>query len=129
NTFGGNPIVCAIGKAVLEIIERENLQQNSLKLGAYILAGLDKLKSRHQLIGDVRGKGLMLGIELVKDRATKEPAKAECAQVMENCRELGLLGGQGRLKRNTIAFAPPMCITQADADFMLAVFDEAFSKL
>jgi len=118
-----------MGKAVLEVIEREKLQENSLKMGAYVLAGLEKLKEKHSIIGDVRGKGLMLGIELVKDRDTKEPAKAECAQVLENCRELGLLVGKGSLNGNTIRFAPPMCITQADADFMLAVFDEAFAKL
>lgn len=129
NTFGGNPVVCAMGKAVLEVIEREKLQENSLKLGGYILAGLEKLKEKHAIIGDVRGKGLMLGIELVKDRATKEPAKMECAQVVENCRELGLLVGKGSLQGNTIRFAPPMCITQADADFMLQVFDQAFAKL
>jgi alanine-glyoxylate transaminase / (R)-3-amino-2-methylpropionate-pyruvate transaminase len=129
NTFGGNPVVSAMGKAVLEVIEREKLQENSLKIGAHILAGLEKLKQKFNIIGDVRGKGLMLGIELVKDRATKEPAKAECAQLMENCRELGLLVGKGSLNGNTIRFAPPMCLTQADADFMLAVFDEAFAKL
>src|SRR5438105_1230105 len=129
NTFGGNPVVCAMGKAVLEVIERENLQENSLKLGNHILAGLDKLKAKHKLIGDVRGKGLMLGIELVKDRATKEPAKAECAQVLELCRGMGLLLGKGGLHASVIRFAPPMCITEADADFMLEVFDAAFSKL
>jgi alanine-glyoxylate transaminase/(R)-3-amino-2-methylpropionate-pyruvate transaminase len=93
NTFGGNPVVSAIGKAVLEVIERENLQANSLKLGAYLLAGLEKLKAKHRVIGDVRGKGLMLGIEFVKDRTTKQPGKEECAQVVENARELGLLLG------------------------------------
>src|SRR5437660_3291194 len=129
NTFGGNPVVCAQGKAVLEVIEREKLQANSLELGGRISAGLEKLKEKHNIIGDVRGKGLMLGIELVKDRATKEPAKAECAQVVENCREMGLLVGKGSLGGNTIRFAPPMCITQADADFMVAVFDEAFAHL
>jgi alanine-glyoxylate transaminase/(R)-3-amino-2-methylpropionate-pyruvate transaminase len=129
NTFGGNPVVCAMGKAVLEVIEREKLQESSLKMGAHVLAGLESLKEKHRIIGDVRGKGLMLGIELVKDHTTKEPAKAECAQVLENCRELGLLVGKGSLNGNTIRFAPPMCITQADADFMLAVFDEAFAKL
>ena len=86
-----------MGKAVLEVIERENLQANSLKLGNHILAGLNKLKAKHKIIGDVRGKGLMLGIEMVKDRATKEPAKAECAQVLENARDLGLLLGKGGL--------------------------------
>jgi alanine-glyoxylate transaminase/(R)-3-amino-2-methylpropionate-pyruvate transaminase len=129
NTFGGNPVVSAIGKAVLEVIEKENLQANALKLGDYILAGLNKLKEKHKIIGDVRGKGLMLGIELVKDRATKVPASPECQQVLENARELGLLIGKGGLWGQTIRFAPPMCITQADADFLLAVLDESFSAL
>ena len=129
NTFGGNPVVCAQGKAVLEVIERENLQANSLKLGAHILAGLEKLKAKHNIIGDVRGKGLMLGIELVKDRATKEPAKAECAQVVEASRDFGLLLGKGGLSGQTIRFAPPMCITQADADFLLDVLDSALATI
>src|SRR5436305_819336 len=129
NTFGGNPVVSAIGKAVLEVIEKENLQANALKLGNYILAGLEKLKAKHKVIGDVRGKGLMLGIEFVKDRATKQPGKEECAQAVENARELGLLLGKGGLWGQTIRFAPPMCITQADADFLLAVLDEAIGAL
>ena len=129
NTFGGNPVVSAIGKAVLEVIEKENLQANALKLGNYILAGLNKLKEKHKVIGDVRGKGLLLGIEMVKDRATKVPASAECQQVLENARELGLLIGKGGLWGQTIRFAPPMCLTQADADFVLEVLDESFSTL
>ncbi len=129
NTFGGNPVVSAMGKAVLEVIEQENLQANSLKLGNYILAGLNKLKEKHQIIGDVRGKGLMLGIEMVKDRVTKAPASAECAAVLEHARDLGLLIGKGGLWGQTIRFAPPMCITQADADFLLEVLDAAFGKL
>jgi alanine-glyoxylate transaminase/(R)-3-amino-2-methylpropionate-pyruvate transaminase len=126
NTFGGNPVVSAIGKAVLEVIEKENLQANSLQMGGYILTGLNKLKEKHKIIGDVRGKGLMLGIEMVKDRATKTPASAECAQVVETAKDLGLLLGKGGLWGQTIRFAPPMCINQADADFLLAVLDEAF---
>jgi len=129
NTFGGNPIVSAIGKAVLEVIEKENLQANSLKIGDYILAGLEKLKARHKVIGDVRGKGLMLGIEFVKDRTTKQPGKEECAQAVENARELGLLLGKGGLWGQTIRFAPPMCITQADADYILAALDEAIGAV
>ncbi len=129
NTFGGNPVVCAQGKAVLEVIEREKLQANSLKIGGHLFAGLEKLKARHNIIGDVRGKGLMLGIELVKDRAGKEPAKAECAQVVEKCRDLGLLLGKGGLWGQTIRFAPPMCLTQADADFLLDVLDTALASL
>jgi alanine-glyoxylate transaminase/(R)-3-amino-2-methylpropionate-pyruvate transaminase len=129
NTFGGNPVVTAIGKAVLEVIEKGNLQANSLKIGSYILAGLNRLKDKYQLIGDVRGKGLLLGIELVRDRATKAPASVECSQVLENARELGLLIGKGGLWAQTIRFAPPMCITQADADFALEVLDAAFAGL
>ena len=116
NTFGGNPVVCAQGKAVLEVIEREKLQANALKMGHAVMAGLEQLKAKHNIIGDVRGKGLLLGIELVKDRATKEPAKAECAQVVETCRDLGLLVGKGGLWGQTIRLAPPMCLTEADAD-------------
>ncbi len=129
NTFGGNPVVSAIGKAVLEVIEKEKLQANSLELGNHILAGLEKLKAKHKVIGDVRGKGLMLGIEFVKDRTTKAPGKEECAQAVENARELGLLLGKGGLWGQTIRFAPPMNITKADADFLLAVLDEAIGAL
>jgi alanine-glyoxylate transaminase / (R)-3-amino-2-methylpropionate-pyruvate transaminase len=129
NTFGGNPVVSAQGKAVLEVIEREKLQANALTLGNLLIAGLGRLKEKHNLIGDVRGKGLLLGIELVKDRATKEPAKAECAQVLETCKNLGLLLGKGGLYGQTIRFSPPMCINQEDASFILEVLDEALSRL
>ena len=127
NTFGGNPVASAQGKAVLEVIERENLQANSLKLGGFILAGLEKLKGKHKLVGDVRGQGLLLGMELVKDRATKEPAKEPCAQVVEAARDLGLLVGKGGLWGQTIRMAPPMCLTQADAEFLLDVLDVSLS--
>jgi alanine-glyoxylate transaminase/(R)-3-amino-2-methylpropionate-pyruvate transaminase len=129
NTFGGNPVVCAQGKAVLEVIEREKLQDNALKVGSHILAGLEKLKLKHNVIGDVRGRGLMIGVELVKDRQTKEPGKAECARVMELAREMGLLIGKGGLWGQTIRIKPPLCLTVADADFLLEVLDAAFAKL
>jgi alanine-glyoxylate transaminase/(R)-3-amino-2-methylpropionate-pyruvate transaminase len=120
-------VATAAGKAVLEVIERERLQENALRIGNHLLEGLEKLKEKHPLIGDVRGKGLLLGIELVKDRTTKEPAKAECAQVLENARERGLLLGKGGLWGQTIRFAPPMCIGQADADFLLDVLDQSLA--
>ena len=129
NTFGGNPVVTAMGKAVLEVIEQEKLQENSLKQGTRIKDGLERLKAKYRIIGDVRGKGLMLGVEMVKDRATKEPAKAECSEVLEYVREMGLLLGKGGLWGQTIRFAPPMCLTSADADFIIEVFDAAFGKL
>jgi alanine-glyoxylate transaminase / (R)-3-amino-2-methylpropionate-pyruvate transaminase len=129
NTFGGNPVVCAQAQAVLEVIERDRLQENSLKLGHRILAGLHELKDKHSIIGDVRGKGLMLGIELVRDRQSKEPAREECAQVLERTKELGLLLGKGGLWGQTLRFSPPMCINEADADFLLQVLDVALSEL
>ena len=129
NTFGGNPVVCAQGTAVLEVIEREKLQANALRIGNQIFTGLVRLKAKHSLIGDVRGKGLLLGIELVKDRATKEPATAECAQVMESCRDMGLLLGKGGLYGQTIRFSPPMCLHEGDAEFLLDVLDRAFSAV
>jgi alanine-glyoxylate transaminase/(R)-3-amino-2-methylpropionate-pyruvate transaminase len=127
NTFGGNPVVCAQGAAVLDVIEREKLQANALKIGNRILAGLERLKVKHNLIGDVRGKGLLLGIELVKDRVTKEPATSECAKVLESCRDMGLLLGKGGLYGQTIRFSPPMCLHQQDADFLLDVLDRALA--
>ncbi len=129
NTFGGNPVVCAQGLAVLEVIEREQLQENALKIGNRILAGLNKLKEKHNIIGDVRGKGLLLGIELVKDRQSKEPAREECAQVVETCREMGLLLGKGGFWGQTIRFSPPMCVNEQDADFLLEVLDRSLSEL
>ena len=129
NTFGGNPVACAQGRAVLEIIEREKLQENSLTIGSRLLAGLNQLKEKHKLIGDVRGKGLMLGIELAKDRQSKEPAKEASAQILERCREMGLLLGKGGLWGQTIRFSPPMCVNEQDADFLLEVLDRAFSDL
>ncbi len=127
NTFGGNPVSMAQGRAVLKVIEQEGMQANSLKTGAFLTNGFHKLAEKHNLIGDVRGLGLMLGVELVKDRSTKEPAKEECAEVFERCKDLGLLIGKGGLFGNTLRIKPPMCITEADAAFMLEVIDEAMS--
>jgi alanine-glyoxylate transaminase/(R)-3-amino-2-methylpropionate-pyruvate transaminase len=129
NTFGGNPVACAQGMAVLEVIEREKLQENSQTIGNRLLAGLNQLKEKYKLIGDVRGKGLLLGIELVKDQQSKEPAKEECAQILETCKEMGLLLGKGGLWGQTIRFSPPMCVNEQDADFLLDALDRAFSDL
>lgn len=129
NTFGGNPVACAIGRAVLEVIERENLQTNAHRLGERLLTGLRRLQEKYEIIGDVRGRGLMLGLEFVKDRTTKEPHREACAQIVENARDLGLLLGKGGLWSQTIRIGPPMCINDADADFILAVLDEAIGAL
>ena len=129
NTFGGNPVVCAQGRAVLQVIDREHLQQNSLHVGNHLREGFRKLAEKHNVIGDTRGKGLMLGIELVKDRNTKEACQRRVSAGFETARELGLLIGKGGLFGNTLRIKPPMCITHADADFMLEVLDVAFASL
>ena len=129
NTFGGNPVVCTQGRAVLEVIDEDGIQANAARIGARLKAGFEDLARRHDLIGDVRGLGLMLGIELVKDHATKAPAKEECARVFERCRELGLLIGKGGLHGNVLRIKPPMCLTAADADFLLEVLDAAMRSI
>ena len=129
NTFGGNPVVSAQGKAVLEVIDREKLQENSLHVGNYLLDGFRRLADKHDVIGEVRGKGLMIGVELVKDRAAKTPAKEETAQVFETARELGALIGKGGFFGNVLRIKPPMCLTQADANFLLEAVDTAMARL
>jgi alanine-glyoxylate transaminase/(R)-3-amino-2-methylpropionate-pyruvate transaminase len=125
NTFGGSPVACTQGRAVLEVIDQEGIQANAARIGGRLRSGLENLATKHDLIGDIRGMGLMLGVELVRDRSTKEPAKAECLQVFETCKDLGLLIGKGGLHGNTLRIKPPMCLHEADADFMLEVLDEA----
>jgi alanine-glyoxylate transaminase / (R)-3-amino-2-methylpropionate-pyruvate transaminase len=127
NTFGGNPVSTAAALAVLEVIDEEHVQENARVLGARFKTGLGKLQRAHALIGDVRGMGLMLGVELVRDRATKEPAKGAALDVLEAARELGVLLGKGGLDGNVLRIKPPMCITAADVDFALDVLDQAFS--
>jgi alanine-glyoxylate transaminase / (R)-3-amino-2-methylpropionate-pyruvate transaminase len=126
NTFGGNPISMTQGLATLEVIDSENIQKNALEVGARLKEGLLALKDRHLLVGEVRGMGLMLGVELVRDRQTKEPARTETADVLELCKERGLLLGKGGLYGNTLRIKPPMCLTAADADFLLDCLGEVF---
>ncbi len=127
NTFGGNPVTCAQGLAVLDVIEREGLQGNADAMGTRLMDGLARLAEKHSLIGQVRGKGLMVGCELVTDRISKEPAKAECLQAFEKCRELGVLLGKGGLHGNVLRIKPPMCLHAADVDFLIEVLDEALA--
>ncbi|MDA8016257.1 MAG: aspartate aminotransferase family protein [Thermoanaerobaculia bacterium] len=129
NTFGGNPLCMAAASAVLDVIDEDGLQENSRVVGGRLKAGLQQLQTRHRQVGDVRGMGLMLGFELVKDRVTKEPAPAETAQLLESCREMGLLIGKGGYFGNVVRFKPPMCLTEEDAEFALAVIDESLSQI
>ena len=128
NTYANNPVSMAAGLAVLDIIEEDGLQENCRVLGARFKRGLEKLQASHPLIGDVRGKGLMLGMELVRDRASKVPAKQETLDVMEALRELSVLVGKGGLDGNVLRIKPPMCITSADVDYALDAFDVALAQ-
>jgi alanine-glyoxylate transaminase / (R)-3-amino-2-methylpropionate-pyruvate transaminase len=129
NTYGGNPVAMAAGLAVLDVIEEEQLQENARVLGARLKTGLEELATRHPLIGDVRGMGLMLGVELVRDRTTKEPAKEQTAEVMEQLRERGVLVGKGGLFGNVLRIKPPLCLSAPDVDFALATMDQVFSRV
>jgi alanine-glyoxylate transaminase/(R)-3-amino-2-methylpropionate-pyruvate transaminase len=129
NTFGGNPVSMAAGLAVLDAIDEDGLQENSKVVGGRFKQGLKELQTRHRLIGDVRGMGLMLGAEMVRDRGTKEPAKEETLQILEIAREHGVLLGKGGLDGNVLRIKPPMCLTAQDVDFALEVLDVALSRV
>ena len=128
NTFGGNPVSMAAGLAVMEVIEEEGLQRNAKVVGRRLRDGLERLAQDHRLVGDVRGMGLMLGVELVSDRDTRAPAPVETLQVLEEARAMGLLLGKGGLAGNVLRIKPPLCITAADVDFALDVLDRAFTR-
>lgn len=124
NTFGGNPVSMTAGLATLEVIDAEGIQENARVVGSYLKSRLLELQERHAIIGDVRGLGLMLGVELVRHRATKEPATAETADVLELARERGLLIGKSGIDGNVLRIKPPMCLTKADAVFIVECLDE-----
>lgn len=127
NTFGGNPISMTQGLATLEIIDRDDIQENARDVGEYLKQRLIELQQSQPLIGEVRGMGLMLGVELVRDRVSKEPANTETVDVLELAKERGLLLGKGGLYGNTLRIKPPMCITKTDADFLVDCLDEVLS--
>jgi alanine-glyoxylate transaminase/(R)-3-amino-2-methylpropionate-pyruvate transaminase len=129
NTYGGNPISMTQGLATLEIIDEENIQQNALEVGTHLKDALNDLQEKHEIIGDVRGMGLMLGVELVRNRKSKEPANTEAADVMEKMRERNVLIGKGGLFGNTLRIKPPMCINKDDADYMVAMLDEVLAEI
>lgn len=127
NTFAGNPVSGAAGKAVLETIEQEKLLENCYKVGNYLLDGLRRLQTNHEPVGEVRGSGLMIGIDLVKNRETKEPDSQLASQVHELSKDLGLLIGKGGLYRNVLRIKPPLCLSKEDADFIVEVLDFALN--
>lgn len=115
STFGGNPVCCAAALANIDVLIEERLSENAEARGKQIMASLLGVKEKHQLIGDVRGKGLMIGVELVKDSA-KTPASQEAVAVRKLCRESGMLVGVGGTSGNVVRIQPPLCLTEAEAE-------------
>lgn len=129
STFGGSPLACAIGSAVLEVIEEENLQRNSQEVGTYMLLKFAKLRDEFDIVGDVRGKGLMVGIEMVQDKISRQPLpKTEVYQIHEDCKDMGLLVGRGGNFSQTFRIAPPMRVTKLEVDFAFEVFRSALTQ-
>ena len=130
STFGGNPLAMAVGNAVLDVVLADDFLEQVRRHGLKLAQKLARLKDEYTgVIDEIRGRGLMIGVELVKDRTTKEPAKEECARVHEAAKDLGLLLGKGGLYGNVLRIKPPMCLNAADIDFVIDALDQAFARV
>jgi 4-aminobutyrate aminotransferase-like enzyme len=127
NTFGGNPVSAAVGLAVLDVIEQEGILANVDRVGTYLGAGLRALAERHASIGDVRGKGLFYGIELVSDRETKAPARPAAERLRDDLRRRGVLAGTTGPLGNVVKIRPPLVFTEAHADLLLQRLEEVLA--
>jgi len=137
STFGGNPVACAAALAVLEVLEEEKLQERALRVGRHLVNcmcdreavnGLQSLQQRHPLIGDVRGSGLFLGVDLVRDRATRAPAPEEANYVVNRLRDCGILTGTDGPHHNVLKLRPPLIFSEADADLFLQTLDSILGE-
>lgn len=129
NTFGGNPVSCATALAVIETIEEEKLMENARVVGQYLMEGLRDLQKSFPIMGDVRGKGLMVGVELAADDEAKTPLPAETAKIVEFAKDNGVILGKGGLWGSVIRIKPPMCITKSDVDTCLKVMRQALESV
>jgi 4-aminobutyrate aminotransferase-like enzyme len=127
STFGGNPVATTAAKAVLDFIKENRLVQNTAEVGAYLRERLLELQEKHPLIGEVRGMGLLQGIELVEDRTSKAPATAKTIQVMEAARENRILIGRGGLYGNVVRMSPPLNIARPDVDEFVQALDRSLA--
>ena len=128
STFGGNPVSCAAGLAVLDVVQRDDLQQHALRVGNRLLAGLEELKGRYAIVGDVRGSGLFVGIELVRDQETLEPATAEASYIVNRLRERGVLMGADGPFDNVIKIRGPLVLSEDDIDLALDIIDQTLGE-
>jgi len=127
NTFGGNPVACTAALEVIGVIRDEKLMENATRQGAYLMKRLKEMQQKYAIIGDVRGKGLMVGAELVKDPETKEPAPKELEEIMNKCFKRGL--AIITAGKSTMRFAPPLVITHEIIDEGLEIFEEAVKEV
>lgn len=128
STFGGNPVAGAAGLAVLDVLRDENLQHNALQVGSRWITQVRELQNHHALIGDIRGSGLFLGLDLVKDRATREPATQQASYVVNRLRDCGVLAGTDGPGHNVIKLRPPLIFSDSDADLFTSTFDKILSE-
>ena len=128
NSFGGNPVSCAIGHAVLNIIEEEELQSNALRVGNKLKSLLNELKSVHDVIGDVRGRGLFLGIEIIEDHVTLQPHQQMADKIVNEMRNKGILVSSDGPAHNVIKIKPPMVFNSSNALFLVEALDKVLSK-
>ncbi len=128
NTFGGNPVSCAVGRAVLQVIREEDLQKRALVTGSYLMNGLQELQQRFPIIGDVRGSGLFLGFELISDPDKLRPATAQAGYLANRARDRGILMSTDGRDENVLKIKPPMCFSETDADFLLETLDDILKE-
>jgi 4-aminobutyrate aminotransferase-like enzyme len=129
STFGGNTVSAVVGKTVLDIVHEESLAAHAETVGEFLLSSLRELKSRHSIIGDVRGSGLFLGVELVRDHETLEPADHETSYVANRMRERGVLIGTDGPLHNVLKIRPPMPFNSQDAEILIEQLDETLAEL
>ena len=129
NTFGGNPVSSAAALAVLDVIQKDNLIENARKIGAYLKDGLEQLKEKYQLIGDVRQRGLFIVVELVLDLESKEPAPEAAHAIVESMKSQGILLSKTGIARNALKMRPPIVFNQENADQVLSALNQALNEL
>ncbi|TGD88487.1 aminotransferase [Mycolicibacterium sp. CH28] len=127
SSAGGSPVSCVVGLTVLDMLEKEGLQENALSVGDHLKSRINQLGTRHRLIGTVHGSGLYMGVELVRDRVTLEPAVEETAAICERMLELGVIVQPTGDRQNVLKVKPPMCITRESADFFVDMLDRVLS--
>ncbi|HVS88758.1 MAG TPA: aminotransferase class III-fold pyridoxal phosphate-dependent enzyme [Candidatus Acidoferrum sp.] len=128
STFGGNPVASAAGLAVLDVLEEEHLQGHALRVGGYLIAKLQGLQERHALIGDVRGSGLFLGVDFVRDPTSREPAPDEASYIVNRLRDCGILTGTDGPHHNVIKLRPPLVFSEADADVFVGTLNSILEE-